>query len=156
MLEEGRAVQLPALRVSVAPGGSGSPVEALLGVDPVVIGTGLDCDLRVTDPRMSRRHCEVRLTERGVRLRDLGSKNGVLLGEVPVVEVYLPPLTPVRLGGSTLIVTPEDGARVLPLSALDRFGDALGKSLAMRAMFALLERAAPTDETVLLLGESGT
>jgi DNA-binding NtrC family response regulator len=37
-----------------------------------------------------------------------------------------------------------------------RFGDAVGSSFPMRALFATLERVAPTDQTVLLLGESGT
>ena len=84
------------------------------------------------------------------------SKNGVFLGDVAAVEVFLPPLVPAKIGGSTLLVVPESGATVVPLSRLSSFGDAVGTSLAMRALFAMLERAAPSDETVLLLGESGT
>ena len=156
LLEEGRAARLPALRASVTPPGGAEPATALLDVHPLVIGTGADCDLTVIDPRMSRRHCELRLTQRGVSLRDLGSKNGVVVGDMPVVEAYLPPFVPVKIGGSTLLLTSEEGATVLPLSRQESFGGALGRSLGMRALFALLERAAPTDETVLLLGESGT
>ena len=36
------------------------------------------------------------------------------------------------------------------------FGGMVGASVASRAAFALLERAAPSDATVLLTGESGT
>jgi two-component system response regulator HydG len=37
-----------------------------------------------------------------------------------------------------------------------RFGDILGESLPVRAMCGLIERAAPSDATVLINGESGT
>jgi transcriptional regulator with PAS, ATPase and Fis domain len=44
---------------------------------------------------------------------------------------------------------------MLPLSASDRFGDAIGTSHVMRYLFAQLERAASSDLTVLVEGESG-
>jgi len=155
MMEEGRAARLPALRASLTPP-NGPPVSAPLGVHPLIIGTSPECDLSVVDPRMSRRHCQLRLSARGVELRDLDSKNGVYIGEVAVTGALLPALVPVRIGGSTLVLQPQQGATVLPLSAKTSFGEAVGQSLPMRAMFAMLERAAPSDETILLLGESGT
>src|SRR5262249_18442933 len=45
---------------------------------------------------------------------------------------------------------------LVPISQSARFGEAIGSSLPMRALFAKLERAAATAETILLLGESGT
>jgi two-component system nitrogen regulation response regulator NtrX len=42
------------------------------------------------------------------------------------------------------------------LVAEGQFGRMLGTSAAMRRVFALAERVAPTDATVLILGESGT
>jgi DNA-binding NtrC family response regulator len=44
---------------------------------------------------------------------------------------------------------------ILP-SDKPRFGPALGQSLAMRTIFGVLERIAPTEATVLLEGETGT
>jgi DNA-binding NtrC family response regulator len=41
-------------------------------------------------------------------------------------------------------------------SSARRFGELFGESLAMREVFAVLERVAPTDVTVLIEGESGT
>jgi transcriptional regulator with PAS, ATPase and Fis domain len=153
--EEGASARLPALRaVLTAPGRP--PVAAALGIQGLVVGTSRECDLTAVDSRMSRRHCELRLTERGVWLKDLGSKNGTFVAEVPIVEAYLPPHVQAKVGTSTLVVTPETGTIVLPLSTEGAFGDAVGQSTPMRALFALLERAAPTDETILLLGESGT
>ncbi|HEU4404579.1 MAG TPA: sigma 54-interacting transcriptional regulator [Polyangiaceae bacterium] len=154
--DRGRSLRLPSLRAVVTLA-DGRALEAELGLSPLVVGTGDDCDLVVPDARVSRRHCELRVTERGVLLRDLGSKNGTLLRGASIVEAWLPPSVAVTLGGSELAVRPAGGAAaVLPLSAEGSFGEAIGQSLTMRALFAKLGRAAPTDETVLLLGESGT
>ncbi|WP_437501082.1 sigma 54-interacting transcriptional regulator [Sorangium sp. So ce1099] len=44
----------------------------------------------------------------------------------------------------------------LPISTRHRFGALLGTSVAMRRIFAVLERVAPADITLLIEGESGT
>jgi two-component system, NtrC family, response regulator GlrR len=149
------AVELPSLEVVVSPA-RGKDLVARLAVAPVVVGVSPECDLVLADPRVSRRHCEVALTGRGVILRDLGSKNGTLLGDVSIVEALLPLGRKATLGGSTLVVRVAGVPSILPLSTAARFGDALGGSIPMRALFARLERAAATSETILLLGESGT
>src|SRR4051812_26586339 len=82
-------VLLPSVTVSVV-SAVGDPIEATLGIAPLVVGTSPECDLVLSDARVSRRHCELKLTQRGIALRDLGSKNGTLLGEVPIVEIFLP------------------------------------------------------------------
>ncbi|WP_438001517.1 sigma 54-interacting transcriptional regulator [Sorangium sp. So ce185] len=153
--DQGRSLRLPALSVTVALPDRRT-LTAPLDLRPIVVGAGADCDLVLADPRASRRHCEIRLTEQGVLLRDLGSKNGTLIRDVRIREAFLPPGVPATVGGSEIVVGPAGPAAVLPLSAADAFGEAAGRSLPMRALFARLERAAPTDETLLLLGESGT
>jgi two-component system response regulator GlrR len=149
------AVELPSLEVVVSPP-KGKDLVARLAVAPVVVGVSPDCDVVLSDPRVSRRHCEVELTARGVVLRDLGSKNGTLVGDLSVVEAWLPLGKKATIGGSTLVVRVAGAATILPLSTSARFGDAIGGSIPMRALFARLERAAATAETILLLGESGT
>jgi pSer/pThr/pTyr-binding forkhead associated (FHA) protein len=47
---------------------------------PLVVGRGEGCGLRLEDADASRQHLELRLEAGVVRARDLGSKNGVLLG----------------------------------------------------------------------------
>jgi len=47
------------------------------------------------------------------------------------------------------------GVEVMP-SDKTSFGGAIGHSLAMRSLFGVLERIAPTDATVLLEGETGS
>src|SRR5262249_20202181 len=44
----------------------------------------------------------------------------------------------------------------LPLSRSTNFGELLGHSPCMRAVFAVLERSAKGESTVLIMGESGT
>jgi two-component system response regulator GlrR len=149
------AVEMPSLEVVVSPP-KGRDLTARLAVAPVVVGSSPECDLVLSDPRVSRRHCDVALTSRGVTVRDLGSKNGTLLGDLSIVEVWLPLGRKVTVGGSTLAVRMVGAPSILPLSASARFGSALGGSLPMRVLFARLERAAATAETILLLGESGT
>ncbi|KYF89250.1 AAA family ATPase [Sorangium cellulosum] len=129
--------------------------EARLTMDLMVVGTGPECDLVVPDARVSRRHCELKLTRRGVVLRDLGSKNGTI-GEIPVMEAILPVGAIATIGSTRLSIALEGAPSLVRLSASERFGEAIGRSVVMRALFAQLERAAATSETILLLGESGT
>ncbi|WP_437940978.1 sigma 54-interacting transcriptional regulator [Sorangium sp. So ce341] len=130
--------------------------EARLTMDLMVVGTGPECDLIVPDARVSRRHCELKLTRRGVVLRDLGSKNGTFIGEIPVMEAILPAGAVATIGSTRLSIALEGAPSLVRLSASERFGEAIGRSVVMRALFAQLERAAATAETILLLGESGT
>lgn len=153
--DQGRSLRLPGLRVSVTLPDK-RVLIAPLDIHPIVLGSSDECDLVLCDPRVSRKHTEIRLTDRGVLLRDLDSKNGTVIRGVPILEALLPPSVPVTLGGSELILIPSGGSAVVPLSSRTTFGDALGPSLPMRSLFAKLERASPTDETILLLGESGT
>jgi hypothetical protein len=148
-------VLLPAVRITVRLP-HGATVEAPLGMAPVVVGTSRECELPVADPRVSRRHCELRITSRGIVLRDLGSRNGTFINDVPVMEAILPLGATATLGSSQLSAHLAGDGTVVHLSSMERFGEAVGKSLAMRALFATVERAAASEETILLLGESGT
>ncbi len=121
-----------------------------------VIGTGQSADVRLGDPAVSREHVRVSLLPNGVRIRDDGSKNGTWLGGVRVREVLLSSDASIVVGGTTIAITIEADNLELQLSPNDRFGDAIGGSVVMRNLFAILEKVAPTELTVLLEGESGT
>ena len=51
-----------------------------------VIGTGDDCDIKLTDPGVSGHHCEVRTESGNYKLLDLGSTNGVIVNDKKVRE----------------------------------------------------------------------
>ncbi len=155
----GQTLELPAVSVVVnmSPGeGAGPVLEVPLGVIPLRVGSGADCDIVVPDPRMSRFHAELRVTEQGILFRDMASKNGSFLGRVRISEAFLPPHVALRIGGSELYIKATGSKVVVPISPMEQWGSAVGCSLGMRVLFAKLFRVAPTDETILLLGESGT
>jgi DNA-binding NtrC family response regulator len=144
-------LELPVLEVFVGDAGC-VPLE----VAPIVVGTHADCDIVLTDPRVSRRHCRLSLDARGVLIEDLSSKNGTWVAGVEVDKARVGLNVPVLVGDTRLVVRPSGGTVVVPLSHDTHFGDAIGASIAMRTLFARLERARDADLTVLLLGESGT
>ncbi|EYF01958.1 sigma-54-dependent Fis family transcriptional regulator [Chondromyces apiculatus] len=149
------ALEVPTLEAVVTLEG-GRSLAAPLSLTPLVIGSSPECDLTLADARVSRRHCELVLTERGVMLKDLGSKNGTLIGDVRIVEAQLAPGKTATIGAASLVVREAGAPSILPLSTSTRFGDVVGSTLPMRVLFARLERAAVTQETILVLGESGT
>lgn len=124
--------------------------------DRVVVGTHDSCDLVLGDPTVSRQHFEIELVEHGYAIRDLDSLNGTFIDAMRVREVVVPKGTTVQIGGTKIKIAPQDDTVDLPLSRDTRCGPLVGRSPAMRRVFDLVGRVAPSDATVLLTGESGT
>jgi DNA-binding NtrC family response regulator len=122
----------------------------------LAVGSHAANDVAIDDETVSRFHCEVVLDEQGVRVRDLGSRNGTCIDDVLVKEAWLRHGARLTLGRVQLIFELEDDLEEVELAARERLGDLVGTSQAMRAVFALLERVARSDATVLLEGETGT
>jgi transcriptional regulator with GAF, ATPase, and Fis domain len=120
------------------------------------IGKSPDNDLVLADATVSRDHCEIVRDERGYLLRDLSSTNGTLLDGAEIREVYLRAGAVISVGRVELKVRPfAERIELLP-SEHAAFGDLCGQQPAMREVFGLLERLAPTDATMLIGGETGT
>jgi len=124
--------------------------------DLIRIGTRADNDVVLGDSTVSRAHAEIVRGRDGTLLRDLASTNGTYVGPVRVREVYLAPDTRFRVGQTELLFTPTDEVIDILPSASDRVEGLVGRGLAMREVFGVLERIAPTDLTVLVTGETGT
>ncbi len=124
--------------------------------DEVRVGSSEDADVPLGDPSVSREHLAVRLSPYGYTLADLGSTNGTFIGDLRVERVVLSEPTLVRVGTTVLRLVPLAESVEQEISPRARFGRMLGQSAAMRETFALLERVAATDLTVLLEGETGT
>jgi DNA-binding NtrC family response regulator len=153
------------------PGAQSSP---LFGIDLVVIegpdrglrapvsaavtriGTGGNNHLRLTDRAVSRVHCELRLRARAVQLVDAGSTNGTFTEGIRITDVELGAGAVIRVGATAIRLEAGDAPTRVPISHRDRFGDLLGGSVAMRCVYAVLERLAATDTTALIHGETGT
>ena len=124
--------------------------------DEVRFGSSPDVDVTLRDPAVSREHLAVRLGPHGFSLTDFGSTNGTYVGDLRVERVALSDDTLIRLGNSVVRLEPLAETVEQEISPRARFGRMLGASPAMREMFALLERVAASDLTVLLEGETGT
>lgn len=119
------------------------------------IGTSPDCDVALKDDTVSRRHCEVELTEQGYRVRDNDSTNGVHVGGMRVFDVMGAAPMEVTLGETRIAIAPQADGEDRERASTDRFGGLVGGSPKMRELFALLERLSPTNLSVLLEGETG-
>ncbi|MGE5181408.1 MAG: sigma 54-interacting transcriptional regulator, partial [Acidobacteriota bacterium] len=135
----------------------GGPEEGLeVPLDgAIVVGTDPSCELVLTDRAVSRKHCTLEVERARVVLRDLNSRNGTTVAGTRVRDAELAVGSVVTLGQSALVLQPRWYVREVAPSSHERFGEVLGSSLAMREIFAVLERVAPTDATVLVEGESG-
>ncbi|MDP1825357.1 MAG: sigma 54-interacting transcriptional regulator [Archangium sp.] len=110
----------------------------------------------VSEPTVSRFHCEVRIEAQRVLVRDLGSTNGTFIDGVRVREGYLKSGARLRLGNTEVRFELEGKRHFLPVSEDPAFGELVGNSAVMRQLFMVLEKAARTDTTVILDGETGT
>jgi DNA-binding NtrC family response regulator len=118
-----------------------------------LVGSHSDCQLRLTDDAVSRRHLSVELLGVRVRVRDLRSKNGTRFQGAKLAVIDLPLGSVVSLGSTQLALLPKVTPTVAPREAL---GGLLGRSEVMRRLFSQLEQVAPSDASVLLHGETGT
>jgi len=147
-------------------GNAGRWIE--IGEAPLVVGSGPDCDVQLDDPHVSYHHAALSRGPNGIVLRDLGSSNGTRVATIAIKEAVLSSGAEIVVGTTRLRFEQggESGkpARLMREPVGDdelrdvpgRFGGAVGPSLAMRRVFALLARIAPTDLTITLIGETGT
>jgi DNA-binding NtrC family response regulator len=141
------------LVVANGPGGG----ETIEGAGTILrVGSKDGNALRLQNETVSRYHFEIEPTPLGFLLRDLGSTNGTFVDGYRVRELYLPRRATVKAGEVTLAFEALGEEVPIELSREDKFGDALGRSPAMRELFGVLERVAQRDLTILLEGESGT
>lgn len=76
----------------------------------LVIGRGSEADLRINDPGISRRHAEIVLDDAGtVRIRDLGSTNGILVDGEKVAEATLAEGSRIDIGKTRMVVVAHTG-----------------------------------------------
>ena len=125
-----------------------------IGPETQVVGRNEACDIVLDDRKVSAVHMELVATERGVRVRDLGSRNGTFIGDTRIGEVYLMKPTTITVGESSLNFEPTQPEQV-DIPEVAQFGPLVGVSQGMRSVFERCRKAAPTDLTVLILGEIG-
>jgi hypothetical protein len=96
--------------VAPAAGGQAGPsprLEGMAGTFPLTqavtrIGRGMDADIRIEDPGVSRHHAEIRVNGPDVVLRDLGSTNGTYVNGTLVAEQALRDGSVLTVGSTNL------------------------------------------------------
>jgi DNA-binding NtrC family response regulator len=126
--------------------------RVLLDDKPVVIGRRAECfGVGALDDRLlSRRHVELARDGDGVRVRDLDSHNGSHIDGERVAEGRLQPGQILGVGGILIVV--HRGPAFFQSRAHDAIG---GVSYAINCVLELIVRAAKSDVTVLIHGETG-
>ncbi|MET0342851.1 MAG: sigma 54-interacting transcriptional regulator [Polyangiales bacterium] len=148
-------VRYARIRLSVVKGPDAGLVYEAAG-RLVRVGTSSESDVLLSDDTVSRRHCEVELTELGFRVRDTGSTNGVRVGGARIYDASFEGAAEMLLGETTIAITPLAETEEREQTKAQRFGDLRGGSRKMRELFAELERFAPSNLSVLVEGETGT
>src|SRR5581483_11393591 len=82
------------------------------------MGRSNTCEVVITDPLVSRQHCQIMLGMGGINLRDLGSTNGTFLNGVRITESAIRNQDVISIGGTRLRfaveVTKETGDSKTP------------------------------------------
>jgi len=140
------------LRVKTGPdAGSQSTVAR----SRITIGRSAVNDLVLTDTSISGTHAEIVLGDNGVQLHDLGSTNGTFIGGIRISSAWIESGMVIKVGKTDIELQSADEVQV-PISGEDHFGALYGRSPIMREVFAILERVAPTEMSVLIGGATGT
>jgi hypothetical protein len=116
----------------------------------LTIGRDETSSVCLTGNDVSRRHAILHIDpESGVRIADLGSRNGVRVNGRPVTEAPIGVGDVVRLGGWVGVVAASAGA-------FTEIAPGLWGGAALQAALAPLRTAAASDLPIVLEGETGT
>jgi DNA-binding NtrC family response regulator len=115
-----------------------------------VLGKGESCDVVMSDPCVSRVHCVLERHGSALYVRDSGSRNGTFINDRRVECGELTPGTVLTVGMTQLVALAAPG---LVRTGFERL---IGRDPALRSAVELARRAATSDCSVLILGETGT
>jgi two-component system response regulator HydG len=119
------------------------------------VGKSPVCTIRLTDPKVSRRHATFDVAGDSLRVVDLGSTNGTAVNGLSIHDVTLRGGEMVQVGDTQLKIE-----RLAPLtvaaSIASSFGRTLGASPEMRRLYPLCERLAAANVPLMIEGETGT
>jgi hypothetical protein len=110
----------------------------------------------IDDPTVSRFHCDLIADGDVLRVVDRTSLNGTRVDHVEVEHAIVRGDARLALGDTVIRVAFQFARQAEPATRSASFGSLVGESDAMAALFNTLARAASSDATVLLEGETGT
>ncbi|MEQ8984556.1 MAG: FHA domain-containing protein, partial [Deltaproteobacteria bacterium] len=122
----------------------------------VSVGSAASNGVVLDDPTVSRFHFELSRDQRGIRIVDVGSKNGTFVGDARVRDATIDSGARIRVGDTVLELSVNDTPELVQDDKRSGFGGLIGTSPSMQALFRLLEKLAVVDTPVLVQGETGT
>lgn len=133
----------------------GAPSTFKLKSGRCTIGSSKDCDVVIDDRAVSRTHVELELAPEGIRVTDLGSRNGTFYLGQRIERMVLGLGATIQVAGIQIAL--ECDAHALDTVALGEtsFRGMVGVSTVMRRLFGTLTRLDGSLATVLVEGESG-
>jgi DNA-binding NtrC family response regulator len=133
----------------------GTPASFKLKSGRCTIGSAKDCDVVIDDRAVSRNHVELELAPEGIRVTDLGSRNGTFYLGQRIERMVLSLGATIQIAGITIAL--DFDAHALDTVALGEtsFRGMVGVSTVMRRLFGTLTRLDGSLATVLVEGESG-
>jgi DNA-binding NtrC family response regulator len=153
------AVRRFSLQIAEGAGAAGDTGRSFLidgaSASRTYLGKSPSCDVRVDDPKVSRRHAALELVGDALHLVDLDSTNGTRVNGVQVKDALLRGGELLQVGDTTLRVVAGE-ARLLALPAETRFGGVLGASPQMRKLYPVCRQLAAASVPVVIEGETGT
>jgi DNA-binding NtrC family response regulator len=121
----------------------------------VTFGRSRAAQVVIGDQSVSKVHFSLRAVDGGVEIEDLGSKNGIWVGERRIRRMTL--LAGDRFWAGEVCVELIDVDHVdVEVAAESDWGLLHGHSVVMRELFATLTKFACADVDVLIQGETGT
>ncbi len=166
--EDGRTLAGPVPRRVLVVEGPDAGRAVCLDQPVTLVGRSSECDLVLEDARVSARHVAFELVPDGVRVRDLGSRNGTVLGGERVESARVGVGTHVTLGRTVLVLAgledapshaSERGTMHGPAREPERepgLAEMIGSGAAMQNVYRALRAAAQSTLPVLVTGETGT
>ncbi len=122
----------------------------------VYFGSSPDCEMRLTDKTVSRRHLKAILQDNKAILIDQGSTNGTFIHGSRFKEIEIGHGSEFKLGRTVIKYLPEEEVVEPEPSAEQCFGQLVGGDTKIRQLFKLMADISPTDATCLIEGETGT
>lgn len=133
------------------------PVSNTYELDKVEVTVGRSelSDVTLEHSSVSKQHFSLELTAQGVRLRDLGSRNGTWLGVHRIEGAYIEPGDEFLAGECRIRLEAVRDLSVLTID-VDQYGQLHGGSAAMRELYAQIAAVAASSRNLLIRGEAGT
>jgi DNA-binding NtrC family response regulator len=136
-------------------GAPAEPASRPLRSGTIILGAGGGADVLIGSDTVSRAHVEMSLVEEGVRVRDLGSRNGTFYLGQRVETMILAPGSRLKLGAVEVVIEPDLSTLEPDDTTATSYRGLRGSAPASRRLFAMLARLEGSLVNVVVTGESG-